>query len=85
MTELVKNTFATIDDSLSIIINNVESMIVSIEAMTLDKDKSVESGAFLNMFKAQGQNPVVEIECDHEGLFTNPKAYTEGLIQCIEI
>lgn len=49
------------------------------------KDKSVEQGAFLNMFKAQGQNPVVEIECDHEGLFTNPKAYTEGLIQCIEI
>ncbi|WP_326910146.1 alpha/beta fold hydrolase [Sedimentibacter sp. MB31-C6] len=49
------------------------------------KDKSVEPGAFLNMFKAQGKNAVVEIECDHEGLFTNPKVYTEGLIQCIEI
>lgn len=47
-------------------------------------DKSVEPGAFLNMFKAQGDNPVVEIECDHEGLFTDPKVYTDGLIQCIE-
>ena len=47
-------------------------------------DKSVEPGAFLNMFKAQGDNPVVEIECDHEGLFTDPKVYTDGLIRCIE-
>lgn len=47
-------------------------------------DKSVEPGAFLNMFKAQGDNPVVEIECDHEGLFTEPKVYTDGLIRCIE-
>lgn len=49
------------------------------------KDKSVEPGAFLNMFKAQGPNPVVEVDCDHEGLFTNPKVYTEGLIKCIEL
>lgn len=47
-------------------------------------DKSVEPGAFLNMFKAQGYDTVVEIECDHEGLFTDPKVYTDGLIRCIE-
>jgi pimeloyl-ACP methyl ester carboxylesterase len=49
------------------------------------KDKSVEPGAFLHMFKATGHDTVVEVECDHEGLFTNPKVYTEGLIKCIEL
>lgn len=49
------------------------------------KDVSVEPGAFYGMFKALGNNPIVEVECDHEGLFTNPEVYTEGLIQCIEM
>ena len=49
------------------------------------KDVSVPSDAYLNMFKAMGNNPVVEIDCDHEGLFTNPTLFTEGLIQCIEM
>jgi pimeloyl-ACP methyl ester carboxylesterase len=49
------------------------------------KDVSVPPGAFLGMFKSLGDYPVVEVECDHEGLFTNPEAYTKGLIKCIEM
>lgn len=49
------------------------------------KDVSVPPGAFMGMFKAWGDNPVVEVECDHEGLFTAPEAYTEGLIKAINI
>lgn len=49
------------------------------------KDVSVAPGAFLGMFKAWGDNPVVEVECDHEGLFTAPEVYTEGLIKAINL
>jgi len=49
------------------------------------KDVSVAPGAFMGMFKAWGDNPVVEVECDHEGLFTAPEAYTEGLIKAINL
>jgi pimeloyl-ACP methyl ester carboxylesterase len=49
------------------------------------KDVSVAPGAFLGMFKAWGDNPIVEVECDHEGLFTAPEAYTKGLIKAINI
>lgn len=49
------------------------------------RDMSVPPGAFLEMFKSLGDYPVVEVECDHEGLFTNPEAYTNGLVKCIEI
>lgn len=49
------------------------------------KDMSVPPGAFLGMFKSLGDYPVIEVECDHEGLFTNPEAYTKGLVKCIEM
>lgn len=49
------------------------------------KDMSVPPGAFLGMFKSLGDYPVVEVECDHEGLFTNPEAYAKGLVKCIEM
>lgn len=49
------------------------------------KDVSVPPGAFLGMFKAWGDNPVVEVDCDHEGLFTAPEVYTEGLIKAINL
>lgn len=49
------------------------------------KDVSVAPGAFLNMFKALGDYPVVEVDCDHEGLFTNPEVFTQGLLECIKI
>lgn len=49
------------------------------------RDMSVPPGAFLEMFKSLGDYPVVEVECDHEGLFTNPETYTNGLVKCIEI
>lgn len=49
------------------------------------KDVSVAPGAFLGMFKALGDHPVVEIECDHEGLFTAPEIYAKGLIEAINI
>ena len=49
------------------------------------KDVSVAPGAFMGMFKAWGDNPVVEVECDHEGLFTAPETYTEGLIKAINL
>ncbi|MBP1924455.1 pimeloyl-ACP methyl ester carboxylesterase [Sedimentibacter acidaminivorans] len=65
--------------------NDFNQLNIPLVLLYCTKDKSVAPGAFLDMFKAQGQNEVVEIECDHEGLFTNPKVYTEGLIQCIEI
>lgn len=50
-----------------------------------NEDKSVPEGAFLGMFKSLGNNPVVEIPCDHEGLFTNPKVYAQGLIEAIDM
>lgn len=49
------------------------------------KDKSVAPGAFLQMFQALGDKPVVEVECDHEGLFTAPEVYTEGLIKALKL
>lgn len=49
------------------------------------KDLSVAPGAFKEMFKAWGDNPIVEIECDHEGLFTAPELYTQGLIEAINL
>lgn len=50
-----------------------------------NKDVSVPPGAFVGMFKSLGDNPIVEVDCDHEGLFTNPEVYTQGLIECIRI
>lgn len=49
------------------------------------KDMSVAPGAYLEMFKALGDHPVIEVECDHEGLFTDPETYTNGLIEAINI
>jgi pimeloyl-ACP methyl ester carboxylesterase len=49
------------------------------------KDVSVAPGAFLGMYKAWGDNPVVEIDCDHEGLFTNPEVYAKGLMEAIQL
>lgn len=49
------------------------------------KDMSVAPGAYLEMFKALGDHPVVEVECDHEGLFTDPETFTNGLIEAIKI
>ncbi|MDD2574385.1 MAG: alpha/beta hydrolase [Bacillota bacterium] len=49
------------------------------------KDVSVPPGAFVGMFKALGDNPILEVECDHEGLFTNPGVYTKGLLECIKM
>jgi len=49
------------------------------------KDVSAAPGAYVEMFKVLGDNPVVDVECDHEGLFTNPEVYAEGLIKCLEI
>jgi pimeloyl-ACP methyl ester carboxylesterase len=50
-----------------------------------NKDVSVAPGAFVGMFKAFGDNPVIEAECDHEGLFTNPEVYTEALMKAIQL
>ncbi len=49
------------------------------------KDISVPPGAFLGMFKSLGDYPVVEVPCDHEGLFTDPEVYTKGLLECIHL
>ncbi|SET33861.1 Pimeloyl-ACP methyl ester carboxylesterase [Natronincola peptidivorans] len=49
------------------------------------KDVSVPPGAFVGMFKSLGDYPIVEVDCDHEGLFTAPEVYTKGLIECIKI
>lgn len=65
--------------------NDFSQLNIPLVLLYCTKDKSVAPGAFLGMFKSQGDNPVVEVDCDHEGLFTNPKVYTEGLIKCIEI
>ncbi|WP_422486487.1 alpha/beta fold hydrolase [Gudongella sp. DL1XJH-153] len=49
------------------------------------KDVSVPPGAFIGMFKSLGDYSIVEIDCDHEGLFTAPEVYSKGLIECIRI
>lgn len=49
------------------------------------KDTSLPPGAYIGMYKSLGDNPVIEIDCDHEGLFTNPNLFTEGLLRCIEL
>ncbi len=48
-------------------------------------DVSLPPNTYVNMFKALGDYPVIDIPCDHEGLFTDSKVYAEGLIECIEI
>lgn len=49
------------------------------------KDASVPQGAFIGMFKSLGDYPIVEVDCDHEGLFTDPEVYSKGLVECIKI
>ncbi|MDP3387186.1 MAG: alpha/beta hydrolase [Eubacteriales bacterium] len=49
------------------------------------KDISLPKEVYVGMFVALGSDQIVEVECDHEGLFTNPEAFTKGLIKCIEI
>lgn len=68
-------------------VNAVDFKALSLPKVLLycTKDMSVPPDAFLDMFKSLGDYPVVEVECDHEGLFTNPKAYTKGLLECIKI
>jgi len=61
------------------------AMTVPLVLLYNTKDVSVPPGAFVGMFKALGDYPIVEVECDHEGLFTAPDAYTKGLIEAINI
>jgi len=49
------------------------------------KDISLPQNSYINMFKVLGDNPIIEIDCDHEGLFTNSIIYTEGLLKCINL
>ncbi len=49
------------------------------------KDISLPKEVYVGMFVALGSLQIVEVECDHEGLFTNPKEFTKGLIKCIEL
>ena len=60
-----------------------EKLQIPMALLYCNKDISVPEGAYVGMFKALGDNPVVEIACDHEGLFTNPKLYAQGLIDAI--
>ena len=62
-----------------------EKLDVPMVLLYCTKDMSVPPNAFLEMFKSLGDNHVVEVECDHEGLFTNPEAYTKGLLECIRL
>ncbi len=62
-----------------------EKLDIPMVLLYCTKDMSVPPGAFLGMFKVLGDNPVVEVECDHEGMFTNPSAYTKGLLECIAL
>lgn len=62
-----------------------EKLDIPMVLLYCTKDMSVPPNAFLEMFKSLGDHPVVEVECDHEGLFTNPEAYTKGLLECIRL
>ena len=49
-------------------------------------DISVPDGAFLGMYKALGEDkPVVEIDGDHECLFTDPEGFVAGLQKCLAL
>jgi pimeloyl-ACP methyl ester carboxylesterase len=62
-----------------------EKLDIPMVLLYCTRDVSVPPNAFLQMFKSLGDHPVVEVECDHEGLFTNPEAYTKGLLECIRL
>jgi pimeloyl-ACP methyl ester carboxylesterase len=49
------------------------------------KDISLPKEVYVGMFVALGSDQIIEVECDHEGLFTNPEEFTKGLIKCLEI
>ncbi|SCZ05988.1 alpha/beta fold hydrolase [Alkaliphilus peptidifermentans] len=49
------------------------------------KDVSVPPGAFVGMFKSLGEYPIIEVDCDHEGLFTDPDVFSKGLLECLKI
>ncbi len=56
----------------------------SVSLLYCKNDISVPPGAFMGMFKALGENnPVEEIAGDHECLFTNPEAFTAGLLKLL--
>lgn len=63
--------------------NAFKELSIPMVLLYCTKDMSVPPDAFLGMFKSLGDNPVVEVECDHEGLFTNPEAYIKGLLECL--
>ena len=47
-------------------------------------DISVPDGVYLGMYKALGDDkPVVEIDGDHECLFTDPEGFAAGLEKCL--
>jgi len=64
--------------------NAFKALSIPMVLLYCNKDMSVPPNAFLDMFKSLGDYPVVEVECDHEGLFTDPEAYVKGLIECIK-
>lgn len=47
------------------------------------KDASLPPGAYAGMFNSIGGETIIEVDCDHEGLFTAPDVYTEGLLKCL--
>lgn len=48
------------------------------------QDVSLPPGAYAGMFNSIGGETIVEIDCDHEGFFTAPDIYAEGLLKCLE-
>lgn len=65
--------------------NAFASLNIPLVMLNCTKDVSVPPNAFFGMFKSLGDNPVIDVECDHEGLFTNPEIYAKGLLKCIQI
>ena len=65
--------------------NDFETLDIPKVLLYCTKDVSVPPGAFLGMFKSLGDYPIVEVTCDHEGLFTNTEEYTKGLLECISL
>jgi pimeloyl-ACP methyl ester carboxylesterase len=47
------------------------------------RDQSLPEGAYLGMARALGHMDIIELDLDHEGLFTHPQQIAAGLLKAI--
>jgi pimeloyl-ACP methyl ester carboxylesterase len=63
-----------------------ESLAIPNVLLHCTNDISAPPGTYKKMYEAiKGEHKIVEIDGDHESLFTNPDLFTTALVKCLEL